>query len=269
MKYNEIAPPAFLKNHVRYFWTLESDGTGDSPVIFRPLADGCPGLMYHQSTDGSLSQFDKKLPEIFVYGQTTAPTEVRSSSGFRTTGVVFFPHALKTIFGLDADILTNSCADVTCLAEKHNLLSEQLFDAKSAQDEISILASGLFSYQKRNNVSDNQAISYAVSEIIKSKGVLSFKDLLKNMQLSERTFERRFRQWIGVSPKLFARICQFQSALNQMKNNDFSKLSDIAFENDYADQSHFIRSFKEFSGFSPFQYQKQSGDVAKNFLAIL
>jgi len=35
------------------------------------------------------------------------------------------------------------------------------------------------------------------------------------------------------------------------------KLSDVAYENGYADQSHFIRSFREFTGYTPSQYQQQ------------
>jgi AraC-like DNA-binding protein len=83
--------------------------------------------------------------------------------------------------------------------------------------------------------------------------------------LSERTLERRFKQSIGISAKLFSRICRFQESLNQLRKNKYDKLSDIAYENGYADQSHFIRSFKEFTGVSPFDYRKQLKEVAENF----
>jgi AraC-like DNA-binding protein len=46
-------------------------------------------------------------------------------------------------------------------------------------------------------------------------------------------------------------------------------LSDIAFENGYADQSHFIRAFQEFAGFTPNQYQKQLLEVVANFPQLL
>jgi AraC-like DNA-binding protein len=69
---------------------------------------------------------------------------------------------------------------------------------------------------------------------------------------------------VGISPKLFSRICRFQATLQQLRTNGFDKLSDIAFEHNYADQSHFIRSFKEFAGVSPFQYQKQFEEIAEN-----
>ena len=110
---------------------------------------------------------------------------------------------------------------------------------------------------------------YAVSAIARSKGNVALKGLQIELRLSERSFERKFKEYIGISPKLFSRICRFQASLKQLRNNDFSKLSDVAFENEYADQSHFIRAFKEFAGFSPFQYQKQSPEVIENLATLL
>ncbi len=46
------------------------------------------------------------------------------------------------------------------------------------------------------------------------------------------------------------------------------KLSDVALVTKYADQSHFIRSFKEFAGVSPFGSVKKAPEVMENFAAI-
>lgn len=112
------------------------------------------------------------------------------------------------------------------------------------------------------------SITYKYSrEILQGKGHVSFATLQQQIRMTERTLERRFKQSIGISAKMFSRICRFQESLNQLRNNNYKKLSDIAHENDYADQSHFIRSFKEFAGVSPFDYRKQLNEVAENFAA--
>jgi AraC-like DNA-binding protein len=79
----------------------------------------------------------------------------------------------------------------------------------------------------------------------------------KELRISERTFRRLFDLHVGISPKMFSRICQFDSAFQQLNTDQFSKLSDVAYENGYADQSHLIRSFKEFTTFSPSEYLKK------------
>jgi AraC-like DNA-binding protein len=107
-----------------------------------------------------------------------------------------------------------------------------------------------------------------LSRIAGSGGNLTVKELQSELNLSERSLERRFKQHIGISPKLFTRICRFQASLSQLRTNKYNKLSDVAFEQEYADQSHFIRSFKEFSGLSPYQYMNRSNEIVENFSAL-
>jgi AraC-like DNA-binding protein len=67
---------------------------------------------------------------------------------------------------------------------------------------------------------------------------------------------------VGVTPVQYRRICQFQSAFEQLRSKEFNNASDVAFGSGFADQSHFIRSFKEFTQTTPNNYI-QSGLKAK------
>ncbi|PSL46373.1 AraC family transcriptional regulator [Chitinophaga niastensis] len=269
MKYQELSPPDYLKNHIRYFWTLESTSVDHLPKTFGPMADGCPGLMFQRSEEGTFYQHNKQLPDILLYGQTTKYTALQLIGQVSTIGICCYPNALKSIFGLNADELTNTCVDLNLLPAAPSFrLSEKLMTAASTADQIEIISSFLYIQIKKNQAPTDEITQYALSQIIQSKGNIGLKELQKNLQLTERSFERRFKQCVGISPKLFSRICRFQSSLDQLRNNDYNKLSDIAFENDYADQSHYIRVFKEFAGISPFQYQKQSKEAGTNFSLI-
>ncbi len=269
MECRQIQAPGYLKNYIRYYWTLESDGIDELPKTFRTIADGCPGLIFQQPEKGTFYQNDKQLPGIFLFGQATTHAEVRLTGKFSTIGIYFYPNALKSVFGLNAEELTDSCLDLDLVAKKQGVyLSEQLSNASSIKEQIAILSSYLFSQVQGNNRQVDETIQYALSKIIESGGNVSLKELQKELQVSERSFERKFKQYVGISPKLFSRIRRFQASLHQLKNNNYHKLSDIAFENEYADQSHFIRAFKEFAGFSPYQYQKQSNEVVENFSAV-
>jgi AraC-like DNA-binding protein len=63
-----------------------------------------------------------------------------------------------------------------------------------------------------------------------------------------------FEKNIGVSPNEFRKIHQFNRAFRQLNNRQFQNLSDIAYENGYADQSHYIRTFKAFTNITPKEY---------------
>jgi AraC-like DNA-binding protein len=267
MKYKQIQPPDNLKNYVRKFWTLESNADDGLSKTFGTIADGCPGLIFQQPEKGIFyDQNNKQLPSTFLYGQTTEHTKLHSIGKLSTIGIYFYPHALKSIFGFDADELTNSCLDISLLpARQGHQLSEQLLNTPSVAEQVKLLSSYLFAQIERNSAQADEITQHALSQIIGSKGSLSLEDLQKNLHLSERSIERKFKQSVGISPKLFSRICRFQASLNQLRNNDYDKLSDLAFENDYADQSHLIRAFNEFAGLSPYQFQKQSHEVVENF----
>jgi len=266
MNYRQLSPPDYLKNHIRFFWTLESDDSAVFTRSFRTMAEGCPGLIFQSPDKGPMYQFDKKLPHIFIYGQSTRHADIQFGAVFSTIGVCFFPNAIKAIFGFDAYELTDDCTCLDLIARKDGfLLSEQLLETESLADRIEILCAYLFFKLQKNTRYEDETMQFAITRIVQSKGNISLKELQDYLQLSERSFERRFKQYVGISPKLYSRISRFQAVLNQIRLGQHDRLTDLAYENDYADQSHFIRSFKEFAGCSPLQYQKQSMQQVENF----
>lgn len=288
MKFTQLPPPDILKNVVRYFWTLENsddsvitgnrnqDSNSGSPAVtvpntnrvFRITADGCPGIVFQHSDQGRFHKDNNKLPEIFLYGQSTRYAELSLEGKFNTIGLSFYPDALKLLFELNAEELTDTCMDLDPIAAQQGFrLTGQLSATGPLEDQIQFLSGYLYSRLRAgedNRITDSP-MQYALSRILHSKGSLSLKALQDTLQVTERSFERKFKQWVGISPKLFSRICRFQASLAQLRDNDYSKLSDIAYDNDYADQSHLIRSFKEFAGISPFQFQKQYNELVENF----
>ena len=148
-------------------------------------------------------------------------------------------------------------------------LREQLLNMGNVSGQVNMLCAYLFAQICKNDHKTDMQTDYVLSMMIRSKGTVSLKVLQEALRMSERSLERKFKAHVGISPKMFLRICGFQASLSQLKNNEYEKLSDIAYENGYSDQSHFIRTFKEFAGFSPYQYQKQTDNVADNFPELI
>lgn len=269
MVYQTIAPQPALQPYVKYFWTLENK-TGEAGMkTFRTMADGCPGIIFQHAGSGNFFQQDKQLPATFLFGQTTRYAEINLSGNFDTVGVYFHADAVQTVFGHPAAELTDSCLDLDLIATRQHInLTERLANTASPADKIAVLQEYLLAEVTRNQERADKTMKYALEQIISSKGALPLKVLQQRLHTSERSLHRKFTQYTGISPKLFSRICRFQASLKQLQQTNYSKLSDIAFCHDYADQSHFIRSFKEFSGLSPAQYQKNSTEVVENLSEI-
>ncbi len=72
--------------------------------------------------------------------------------------------------------------------------------------------------------------------------------------LSTKQFSRVFSEHIGANPKEFLRTIRFQRALHILENNRHIPLTALAYECGYFDQSHMIKEFKTFSGYTPSEY---------------
>ena len=73
--------------------------------------------------------------------------------------------------------------------------------------------------------------------------------------LGRRQLERRFQATVGVTPKTFSRIARFRRAANTLHVDRAADLSRVAHGAGYADQPHFTREFRVFSGTTPGDYR--------------
>jgi AraC-like DNA-binding protein len=254
MKLTPLLPPEQLGNYVRSLWTLQS--ASDEEHRFDAVADGCAGIIFQRPGAGSLQLADGKvLPTVFLYGQSTETRELHCSGQFDVLGIFLRPAAVRSMFGIDATELTDGCVDLADLIKgKDQRLVERLVNAVSVEEQTAVLCTSLAENISANNAQADAIIHNAADRIRAANGRLSISALRAELGITERTFERRFKASIGMPAKLFARICRFQGALDPLLGGDYARLSDIAFDHDYADQSHYVREFKAFAGHTPKHY---------------
>jgi AraC-like DNA-binding protein len=191
---------------------------------------------------------------ITLFGQ---PVPVEQ---WNETRIAFFfkPFALGTIFKLSAPDLKVKPIELNLWnAQKAMALKIQLHHSGSFQEKIEILSHFIFS-QIEANKRDCEMIRYITDAILQNSNADILSKLLRELNLTERTFQRIFKKYVGVTASEYRRICQHYFAFSQLKGGHFGKLADIAYTNGYFDQSHYIRSFKEFTNTTPNEYL-QSG----------
>ena len=173
---------------------------------------------------------------------------------FTLIAYFFKPYSLLSLFGVNARELTDKPIDLNLLnPRKTTTLEERLLNSGTVERMVTLLDRYVLSLID-NKRTENAMIRYAATKIASnpSKKILAL--VQKEIYTTERTFERMFEKNIGVGPNLYRRICQFNSAFQQLNTRNFNKLSDIAFNNGFADQSHYIRSFKEFTSITPKEF---------------
>lgn len=283
-KISSISIPESLRLYVKSIWyfdaqsTLPTDEIGSEQasqaredITFPNFADGSPGMVFQQTDSGNfLCDKPSRVPRSYVYGQGIEPINIHVPRGCTMIGVIFHPHVLQTLFGFQAKEITDDYYDLNLLPAIPRIsVSEQLWDNSTLKGQMQIVFRYLGYLIDKSKTKPDNGLQYAVQKLMHVDSNTSIKKLQSDLNLSERSFERKFEQHIGISPRLLASIGQFQSALRQITTSNFSKLSDVAYENGYADQSHFIRVFKKFTGQSPLQFSKQLPEHLAQLPAII
>jgi AraC-like DNA-binding protein len=82
------------------------------------------------------------------------------------------------------------------------------------------------------------------------RGLISIADVADRAGISRQHLGRLFQEEIGVAPKLFCRLARFRAAL-ACATEGVRGGAGLAADLGYADQSHMIAEFREFSGLTP------------------
>lgn len=259
MKHSYQRPNELISGYIRTVLILEgfSQTNNDPLPVF---TNGMPALFCKMGKNNSGNQ---EIIQLALYG-ASVPDECWSTDDNTTIIAYFFkPFALSTVFNIHASKLKEQVIDLSnWSAHKTNALKTQLIYSDSTARKVEVL-DNLLIHQLQQNKRECEIIQYVTDQIMYDPGTEILSAMLKKLKLTERTFQRIFKKYVGITPNQYRRICQFQLSFFQLRSKDFNKLTDIAYDNGFADQSHFIRSFKEFSEVTPNDYLK-SGLKNKN-----
>ena len=214
------------------------------------FANGKPTLQF-QTAKGLLKGNSNYLT---LFGQTVIPDKIIFGEEFTLIAYFFKPFALKYLYGFSATELTNNPIKLSLIDSKQTTeLEERLLNAISVVEMTELLDNYIYNLISKIK-SDYLLIRTATDLISRDDSNTTLKEIQDKLFITERTFQRLFADQIGLSPVKYRRIVQFDKAFQQLNRSKFNNLTDIALSNKYADQSHFIRSFKEFTNLTPSEY---------------
>jgi AraC family transcriptional regulator len=112
------------------------------------------------------------------------------------------------------------------------------------------------SSNKINNQNKPQWVSL-LQEILNDRWneQLTLNELCTLTQVHPVTISKNFTKYFTCTLGEYMRKLKIDRSIRLIKNQNLS-LTDIAFECGFADQSHFIRTFKELTGWLPKKFQQ-------------
>ena len=255
LQFTILPAPEILKNDIECVRIAEY--SGEEGVAINVSPQGVSGIVFQHNNNGhsalehiiTHSGRTSCPPPLFLYGPGVEPGVMHYKRGSSTTiQVIFKPHALKTLLGINASVLTNGWAELHEFSAAD--LECQLLDASNAQECFTLLISFLVTKLQQAKTRD-VLVEESLRFIHNNIGSLHVKDVLDYLDISERQFERRFAQTVGLSPQVYIRVKRFNEAIRLMKSGQLERLIDVAYALNFSDQSHFIRDIRAFSGMTP------------------
>jgi len=133
---------------------------------------------------------------------------------------------------------------------------QDLYEAPSFRTRIQVLQQFLLTFQQEPLL-EMKIIQSTIQQIYIFNGQCSLKMVANSTGYTEQYIRRLFERFIGLSPKQFAQVVQFQQTINLLNTDDQIDFQDLIHKGGYYDQAHFIKQFKKHMCTTPKMYLKQ------------
>ena len=259
-------PCKLLQPYVRYYWVFKSSQFLNTLTF--PI--GCPQIIFHKRVPLYIPELDITQDKLTISGQVNFSSHLYADGNTEMIVVVFHPHTMNALLNVPTSLFYDQEVSGYDIENKSlNELATRIFDCENNSICISYIEKWLLS-QIADNLSNAAykigRIDAAIRQIYITPQI-SVTELSSIACLSKKQFERLFHSFVGINPKEYARIVRFQKALAQMQHQADKELNQaqIAYTSGYADQSHFIREFKRFCGYTPMSLLKVSNPYSDLF----
>jgi len=256
MNYQIFEPSQDLTAFVKCYWTLESPKE-EIPEKQTIVPDGCMEMIFHygdlyrQYTEEGRSIIQ---PRCFVIGQLTRPLAIAPTGETGIFAVRFHPNGFLPFASIPIKDMENTAVSLENLFQDQGQdIEQKVLKANSILEKIHLIETFLLG-QLTDIETVDRIVKSIVETILTANGQLSIDELSKQTNINRRQLERKFSSAIGLSPKQLSKTIRLQATLKMLLNKKFTSLTALAYETEYYDQAHFIKDFKELTGFTPKEF---------------
>jgi AraC-like DNA-binding protein len=284
--YTEYSSLTAFSPHLSGLWSFESRRTSDcprvainragdyefgldrtDPLLNVMLPDTSMSLLVNLGDQGMMGTSRATaavLPRFAVLGPTTRPRQVALGRTIRAVGAGLEPTIAQELLG------TRAARLVDRIVPLHMFWGR--YDVHKLAESMSRLDLGNCALVLRMEVERRLARARAVGSIERTttdlikqqQGRISVEEITRYHGVGRQQLARRFRDTLGLSPKLFARITRFQQLVRALLTHDVADWALVSAGAGYYDQSHMINEFRLFAGAPPtifFQPHHAAGPV--------
>jgi AraC-like DNA-binding protein len=261
--------PQPLARFVEHLWVAR----GELRSLWRNmiLPDGAVELIINLGDAQKLCQReDPSRAQVFrhswISGERTTPIVIDEIGMVDLIGVRLRPGGAWPILGLPVSEFTDRVIELDAvLGREIERVREDLAEETTDEARFAILQTWLTD-RILARTAPTPAVSHALKVITRGEA-LRIGDIADRVGISHKHLLREFDRCVGLTPKMFARLCAFQRAIGWIGEKPSVNWADAVALCGYHDQAHFIHEFRGFSGLTPTDYLRRRGPF-RNYLTL-
>ena len=255
-RFSPVTPHPLLSPYIAKMYVFESSGR--LPALDRKLiVPNANFKLAFTCRNGIVARvggkpFIQKENELTLTGLIDSPVMLDPQEDAQTGTIVieFNPLGAYRLFHLSYAEVKNQIVEMADLIGNHaEELQSQLAEADTLNLKLQLLQN--FLIKRLEKAAPDPIYDYCINRISDSKGLISVAQLEKKTGYSSRWLHRKFLEHLGTGPKNLSEIVRFKQFYQAYSTG--VKLQNLKdhFYHYYYDQSHFLRAFKRFTGFTP------------------
>lgn len=246
-------PCAALNPWVAGYEIIETEGA-TPPHLVLPGPEPVLGFQYRGRMLALAAGEPSLLEAAGITGIPDGPRRYQALPGTGTLLVRFHPWGASAFLPSPMHEISGASVGLVLLMPGSDVreTQERMSEARDDAQRIGIAERFLLA-QLRDRTPDG-VVRRAARILLSPAGPAAVEDMAKRLEVGERQLERKFREWIGVGPKRFARLARFRNALREWQSLPAG--APVALPAGYYDQAHFIKEFRAFAGCTPAAFRK-------------
>ena len=235
------APSPALATWIDYYWVVQWDLNGRAPETQRVMPYPNAHLVFEAGRTA-------------IHGVVRGAFDRVVTGAGRVLGVRFKPGGLRPFIDTPLAAFTDRTIPIeralgigACEAEQRVL---------GQRDDMAMVAAAESMLMRSLPGPDSQALLAAqvVAAAASEHGPVTAGGLAVKVGIGERSLQRLFSNYVGVSPKWVIQRFRLQEAISHLSKNEPVDLAALAHALGFFDQAHLTRDFTKLVGCSPLAY---------------
>jgi len=193
-------------------------------------------------------------PPAFIMGARDSSTVVEGDCAPSYLELWLAPLGAYTLLGLPMDELSGQLVDLAdVFGPAGRRLAEQLRENRTWRQRFAAMDQFLLRRLARGP-RPSPEVGWAWRRLVASDGAVPISQIADEVGWSHRHLIARFRQQVGLTPKIGARLVRLDAVWRHIEKRGPLDWGQVAADAGYADQAHLIRDFRQFTGTTPTEF---------------